>query len=440
GSAVRYAPETGFYLYLDGAWVLDTLDKVRAYTQEASGKVREIANRLAEDAGADTDKQKIAGRWRAWARHSESTRGIDSAIRELQALDGVPAELEEFDKRHDLLCVRNGVVDLRTGELLPHDRRLLLTRRVDVDYRPDAKAHRWRRFLSEVFPDHPDLPAYMQRLVGYGITGYTDEQCFAVLHGTGANGKSVLTETLTAIFGAITTTTPFSTFEAKPSGGIPNDIAALNGARLVMASEGEQGKPMAEAVLKRITGRDRITARFMRKEFFTFSPSFLIMLATNHKPKFYGQDEGLWRRVKLIPFDRWFAPHERDPKLADKLIQEAEGILAWAVAGAVEWFAHGLQDPETVRDATKGYRETSDALRGFIPGWFEVTGNAADVVSAKAVWTDYQTWTADEGLSDRERWRRSTLMEAVQERGAVLRVKNNQQVITGIRRATDRTP
>src|SRR5690606_30611109 len=150
-----------------------------------------------------------------------------------------------------------------------------------------------------------------------------------------------------------------------------------------------------------------------------------------------GQDEGLWRRVKLIPFGRWFAPRERAPKLADKLITEAEGILAGAAAGPAAWFGRGPQDPETVRGAPKRWRQTSDALRGFIRGWFEVTGNAADVVSAKAVWTDYQTWTADEGLSDRERWRRSTLMEAVQERGAVLRVKNNQQVITGIRRATD---
>src|SRR5690606_30102257 len=256
GSGVKYSPEAGFFLLDEGVWRPDKLDTTRAYVQEAAVWLSEIAEALAAEAGADSSKTRDAKRWLSWARHSQSSRGIDAAVRELQALRNVAADVGDFDRHPHLLACRNGVINLRTGELGPHDPDLLLTRRVDLDYDPAARAPRWEAFLKEVFPDYRDLPAYIRRLVGYGITGSTEEQCFAVLWGTGANGKSVFTDTLTEVFRELTVTTPFSTFEDRGSGGIPNDLAALKGARLVMAAEGEQGKPMAEAILKRVTGRD----------------------------------------------------------------------------------------------------------------------------------------------------------------------------------------
>ncbi|WP_329105554.1 phage/plasmid primase, P4 family [Micromonospora sp. NBC_01699] len=445
GSGVRYSPEAGFFLLDGGVWRADKLDAVRTAAQEVAGSIWGEAAELAEaldaveeagDPAGEAKRLKArVGKLKAFARNANSSRGIDAMVRELKALRGVAADLEAFDRHHHLLAVRNGVVNLRTGRLQPHDPELLLTRRVDLDYVPDAQAPRWEAFLREVFPHaaHAGLPAYMRRLVGYGITGETAEQAFAVLWGTGANGKSVLTDTLTEVFRELTVTTPFSTFEDRGSGGIPNDLAALKGARLVMAAEGEQGRPMAEAILKRVTGRDLISARFMRKEFFEFRPTFLLLLATNFKPQFRGADEGLWRRVKLIPWERYFAPHERDHKLGEKLLTEAPGILAWAVRGAQEWYRDGLGDPAAIVNATKEYRQTSDALTGLLPGLFVMDPDGK--VTGKLVWDAYQQWADDENLPGKERWTRRAFFASLEERGAVKKKEASGIVFVGIRRA-----
>lgn len=444
GSGVRYTEEVGFFLLEDGVWRKDDRQAVRTHAQSVADLLKDLANdasELAQLDGATKEDKARAGRLRAYSKHAQTTRGLDAMLRELQAVHGVPASVGDFDKHADLLACRNGVVDLRTGELRPHDPALLLTRRVEFDYDPNARAPRWEAFLDEVFPAYPDLPAYMRRLVGYGITGHTTEQCFAVLWGTGANGKSVYTDTLTEVFRELTTTTPFSTFEDRSSGGIPNDLAALKGARLVMAAEGEQGRPMAESVLKRVTGRDLIAARFMRKEFFEFRPQFLLNLATNFKPSFKGQDEGLWRRVKLIPWERYFKPEERDHRLSDKLLSESEGILAWAVRGAMEWYRGGLQDPDIIRSSTKEYRETSDALAGFLPGVF-VQDHDAGRVEGKVLFDEYLKWADEENLPGKERWTRRTFFGALEERGMTKRKTMNGVAFDGIRRArrTDAVP
>jgi putative DNA primase/helicase len=414
---IKYAPGLGYYVWNGRIW------------ERSEVKVRQEIHRMgaALMLSGSEDGRKAS---RGFTMRSN----IDNLMVELKAVPSVHVDASEFDDRPDLLSFRNGTVDLRTGKLRPHDQGDMLTYRLDLDYRADAECPRWESFLGEIFPAHPELPDYIRRLVGYGITGHTSEQCFAVLWGKGANGKSVLTDTLTAVFRSVSKTTPFATFEEKPSGGIPNDVAALRGSRLVMASEGESGKPMSEAVLKRVTGKDMIAARFLRQEYFEFKPTFLLMLATNHKPRFKGQDEGLWRRVKMIPFQRYFAPNERDYGLDAKLLKESEGIAAWAVRGAVDWFRNGLQDPTVITSASKEYRETSDALAGFFPGILERDDSAQ--MNGGDAFNAYLEWTEAENLPMKERWTRRTFYDAMEERGAVRKKTMHGIALIGIRDAS----
>lgn len=416
---IRYAPGLGYYVWNGSVWERSTV------------KVRQEIHRM----GAAL---VLAGKT-AEARGFTMTSRIDDLMTELRSVPSVYVDAEVFDANRHLLSFANGTVDLRTGTIRPHDQADMITYCLEVDYRADAEAPRWEGFLNEIFPSDPELVGYMQRLTGYGITGNVDEQCFAVLWGKGANGKSVFTDTMTRVFQRVTETTPFATFEEKASGGIPNDLAALRGARLVMASEGEAGKHMSEAVLKRITGKDKVTARFLRQEFFTFSPTFLIMLATNHKPKFRGQDEGLWRRVKLIPFSRYFAPSERDYDLDRKLMAEAEGIAAWAVRGAVEWYQGGLRDPESIKDATREYRATEDALAGFYPGVIEPADETERLLGADA-FNRYLEWCEDENLPQKERWTRRAFYGYMEEKGVTRRKTERGITLFGVRLASPTEP
>jgi putative DNA primase/helicase len=410
---IKYASGLGYFVW-DGVTWVKSATRVRQEIH-AMGAALVLAGCLPESRG-----------------FTMTTR-IDALMTELRSVPSVHVDAEEFDAKPHLLSFSNGVVDLRTGKLRAHDKGDMLTVSLPVEYDPTAQAPRWEQFISEIFPGNADLVDYVRRLVGYGITGNTSEQCFAVLWGKGANGKSVFTETLTDVFGRITKTTPFATFEDKGNGGgIPNDLAALRGARLVMASEGESGKPMSEAVLKRVTGKDKVTARFLRQEFFTFAPTFLIMLATNHKPKFKSQDEGLWRRVKLIPFNRYFAPEERDYDLDRKLRAEAAGIVAWAVRGAVEWYANGLKDPASISAATKEYRATSDALAGFFPGVLEEAPES-EVLPGADAYNSYRDWCEAEGLKSTEVWSRKAFYGAMEERNVMKKKTNKGIALVGVR-------
>lgn len=444
---IKYADGVGFHVWNGTHWVRNEVlvrqaaHDLGAAMVETLAREKEViraalALKLAGDAlEAEYEKQVAALPLAKASKGFTMARRIDDLIRELASVRGVHCEVDDFDNQPHLLSFANGTVDLRTGRLQPHSPDDMLTKSLPWNYNRLAKAKRWRRFLTEVFPTEPSMVDYIRRLCGYGITGSTAEQAFAVLIGIGANGKSVFLDTLSHVFGDLSETTRFETFEDRGS-SIPADLAALRGARMVMASEGEAGRAMSESVLKRATGSDRLTARFMRENFFSYQPCFLLWLASNHSPQFRSQDTGLWRRVKLIKFDRYFAPEERDHGIFEELRSEAEGIAAWAVAGAVEWYAEGLKEPDCIKAATSNFKENSDALAEFLTDIMVKTGGERDHVPAQDAYNAYRDWAEAQG---EKAWTRRGFISALDERGIRQHRMNKGRMLLGVRFAAEPT-
>lgn len=231
--------------------------------------------------------------------------------------------------------------------------------------------------------------------MGYSLTGDTTEQCLFVLWGSGSNGKSTLLTTAVTMLGEYAMSTRPETFMVKKGDTIPNDLAQLKGARLVIAVEADAGHRLAEGLLKTATGNDRLTARFMRAEFFSFVPTFKIFLASNHKPTIRGTDHAMWRRIKLVPFSVTIPDDQQDRHLADKLNAELPGILAWAVRGCLDWQRNGLGEPDEVRAATAAYRAEMDVLGGFLGDACVVSPHAR--VASAALYQAYETWAHTNG-------------------------------------------
>jgi putative DNA primase/helicase len=301
------------------------------------------------------------------AAKSESASKI-RAIMELAATEPeVSITPDGLDADPWLFNVENGTIDLRRGELRPHDRGDLITRLAPVEYDRDAECPRWDQFLLEIMCDDEEMVEYLQRAVGYSMTGDTREECLFFCYGKGGNGKSKLFEVLRALYGGYSQQADFHTFLTRKSEGPRNDIARMRGARLITASEADGDRGFDGTVLKQLTGGDTVTARRLYEESFEFRPQHKLWLAANHKPIVKEQTEGFWRRIRLIPFEATFEKGKnRDNRLEAKLTRELPGILNWAVAGSQKWRKSGLIEPRAVRRATRSYREENDLLGEFI--------------------------------------------------------------------------
>lgn len=298
------------------------------------------------------------------------------------------ATVEEWDADPMLLNTPGGIVDLMTGELSRHRPDLFLTKITAAT--PGGECPRWRAFLDEVTDGDVDLQGFLARVAGYGLTGSTAEHALFFCYGTGGNGKGVYLNTLTWALGEYATIAPMETFTASQIDRHPTELAMLRGARLVVSQETEEGRRWAESRIKSLTGGDPITARKMRADFFTFMPTFKLIVAGNHKPALRTVDEAMRRRLHLIPFTVTIPPHRRDPNLSDALRAEAGGILRWAIDGCLEWQRTGLRPPAAVVSATRDYFETQDSLQSWIDECCEAGANRWELPAALfASWTKW---------------------------------------------------
>jgi putative DNA primase/helicase len=298
------------------------------------------------------------------ARSLASAKTVAGVERLAKSDRRLVAVIDQFDADPMLLNTPGGVVDLKTGCLRPHRADDYLTKITAAA--PTGDCPRWMAFLYRACGGDPELVAFLQRMAGYALTGRTSEQALFFLYGLGANGKSVFINTLTGILGDYSRTAPIETFTASSVERHPTDLAGLRGARLVISVETEEGRRWAESRIKQMTGGDKIAARFMRQDYFEFSPQFKLLIAGNHKPGLRSVDEAIRRRFNLVPFRVTIPPEERDGELGNKLKAEWPGILRWMIAGCLEWQKKGLCTPAAVSEATNDYLESEDALSAWI--------------------------------------------------------------------------
>jgi putative DNA primase/helicase len=363
GQDIRYChPQKTWYIYDGVRWCSDRRGRMM-HTAKC------IARALYEEAAeiCDDDARKACA---DFARKCESTDRKKAALVSAQSEPGIPVVPEELDADPFLLNCANGTVDLRTGEKRPHCRADLITRLCPVQYDPAARSPVWDRFLEQATGANREVGQFLQRAVGYSLTGATSEEVLFFVHGPGGSGKSTFLEAIKAVLGEYGKSADFETFIARRDAGtIRNDIAELAGWRFVVSIEVDEGKKLAEGLVKLLTGGDTVRARFLYQEAFDYVPQFKLWLAANHAPKVRHDDSAMWRRILRIPFDQVIPKEKRDPSLKARLKDVNESgpaILAWAVEGCLRWQEERLQVPEAVSNATEQYRLDMDPLKDFI--------------------------------------------------------------------------
>jgi putative DNA primase/helicase len=350
---------------------------------------KKVVRQLCHDALAIDDKDRREATLK-FALRSESDHGIRALLNRAAAEDGIPVRVNDLDADGWLLNVQNGTINLCTGQLGPHNPENCISKLAPVRFDPTARCPRWLQFLNEIFAPHPDLLDFVQRSVGYSLTGDIREECLLLLHGTGRNGKGTFLGTLQALLGDYASTADFSTFiSARDDRGPRDDVANMRGRRMVVSQEVREGAPLAEALIKWLTGGDMVRARNLYERSVEWRPTHHLWLAVNRKPVIRGTDTGIWSRIRLIPFDVSFDGRE-DKTLKARLLEELPGILAWAVEGCLKWQRDGLGTCESVQAATSEYRAESDQLARFI----EECCTSGQYLQAKARWLyeRYRSW------------------------------------------------
>jgi putative DNA primase/helicase len=335
----------------------------------------------------------------AWAMRSESERAITAIIRLAQSESGIAIAPVELDVNPYQLNCLNGTIDLRTGKLHRHRREDFITKLAPIRYDPQARDAIWEKVLSDATGGNIELQELMQRAFGYSITGDTGEEVLFLIHGPAATSKSTVIEAIKSTLGDYAQTSDFEAFvKRRDVGGPRNDIARLAGSRLVVSIEVDEGKQLAEGLVKMVTGGDTVTARRLYQESFEFKPAFKLVLVTNHAPKVDPDDDAMWRRIHVIPMVCQVPKHLRDPKVKAHLRDPAAAgpaILQWLLKGCLAWQREGLKIPAVVQQATDEYRDSQDSFADFVSD--RCILESAAWVSSEALRKSYDEWSSEHG-------------------------------------------
>lgn len=354
-----------------------------------------------------------------YATMSENLRKLEDMCNLASTNSKLVLDAEVWDSNPLKLSVANGTLDLENGTFLVPNREDYITKQAAVDYMEFATCPIWEKTLSEIFRDNPEIIPYLQRVFGYCLTGLTEEHIMWFWYGSGANGKSTLLNTMKLLMGAFAATTAFSTFDTKNDNGRNDGLAELRGTRFVAASEGEQGRSIAEAKIKAVVSNDGVSCRFLFNNLFTYIPTYKVILASNHLPSIRGTDKGIWRRVHIVPFNQKFEGDNRDSHLEEKLATELPGILNWCLAGLQDfWEKDGFDPPEIVLYSTRNLETQSDLFQQ----WFDerLTPSATQELKRSPAYLDYRNYLRTSGESPIPKIEWTTRME---KQGAYFTVK-----------------
>jgi putative DNA primase/helicase len=401
GQDLRYCHPWKTWLVWDGRrWREDDTAEALRRVKDTQGRLlRWTLNELAAQGDSEENEKRRKSRMKVLEHcfRWEDSRRMNAALEMARSEPGIPILPAQLDTDPFLFNVLNGTIDLRTGQLREHRREDYLSKLAPVQYDTEARCPTWQRFLERIMEGNTNLITYLQRVTGYALTGDVSEHALFFLYGTGANGKSTFLLALLAMLGDYGIQAVSELLMQRASEQHPTERADLFGRRFVATIETDEGKRMAESLMKQMTGGDRIRARRMREDFWEFSPTHKVFLAANHKPVIRGTDYAVWRRIKLIPFTVTISEEEMDKHLPDKLQAELPGILAWSVRGCRDWQVSGLGEPEEVREATANYQAEQDTIAAFL------TECCCVHQSAKCRSSDllevYQRWSGDKFIT-----------------------------------------
>jgi putative DNA primase/helicase len=398
---LRWIESVGHWaVYSDGRWKMDDSLIAHNMTQRmlASLFEQEGHNYSTTPEGPNGDKPSMREQFEKWCKGQRMSARIKACMVEASALPQVRARITDFDYDPWLLNVLNGVIDLRTGELLEHDPKLLLMQQCPVVYDPAAKAPLFHAYLERCMPN-VDMRAYLKRIVGYSITGLTTEQAMFLHYGDGANGKSVYLEVMGAVLGDYGQVVPRETLLVKSNTEHPTAVARMVGKRFLQTSETAKGRRLDEEMVKGLTGGEQQTARHLYGSYFDFKPTGKIQYVTNHKPRLTDA-ESIWRRLHLIGWPVKIADEDRDPFLSKKIIEtELAGVLLWAIEGCVEWQDRGLDRPIVSREDLKEYRLDQDEFGDFIDT--KLVRDPTARITSGVLYALYETWAMSSGIRNR---------------------------------------